>query len=186
MAKAKGTTLRGLVVFLKGRRNDALRILPPELHHYLDGHVQEGSWYPEADLLELIRAMAALMPGGRGRNLEEMGRLSAQEHLEGVYAHLKVKDPDAAGIARRAFALWSTMHDSGRGSFVLKAPGEGTFEIRGYAAASREMCKILTGYFSETMRLAGMRDVKAQEVSCCLDGASSCSWRVHWQDPNGA
>jgi hypothetical protein len=183
MAKTKGTTLRGAVIFLKSRREDALRALPPHLHGYLDARIGEGSWYPEEDLLGLIRAMAMLMPGERGRNLEQMGHLSAREHLEGVYAHLKVEDTDPAGIARRAFALWGTMHDSGRGTFRLEEPGEGVFEIRGYAAPSREMCRILTGYFAECLRLAGMRGITVHEVGCCLDGAESCSWRARWQEP---
>ena len=73
MSKAKGTTLVALVKFLRSQRERALAALPPSLHAYLDERIQASSWYPEADLLSLIRVMVAMIPGRRDVVLAQLG-----------------------------------------------------------------------------------------------------------------
>ena len=37
--------------------------MPSRYHHYLDDRILVSSWYPEADQLELLRAVSFLLPG---------------------------------------------------------------------------------------------------------------------------
>ena len=62
MAKAKGTTLSGMVRFLRRHREQAKKLLAPDLHAYLDERIHESRWYPEEHLLSLVDAMVTLMP----------------------------------------------------------------------------------------------------------------------------
>jgi hypothetical protein len=181
MAKAKGTTLLSLVKFLRSQRERALAVLPASVHGYLDQRIQASSWYPEEDLLALLRGMLELVPGGRREKLERLGAAVAREHLEGVYAHLR--SDDAATLARRSVALWASQHDSGRFSVLLEAPGRARYEVRGYALPSSEMCAILEGYFAETLRVSGWSGVAIAKQTCVLDGADACSWQVTWREP---
>jgi hypothetical protein len=180
MGKAKGTTLLSLVKFLRRNRDRALALLPSELHHYLEDRIQTSAWYPEEDLLALNRCVIQLIPGRREDALDEMGRIIAAEHMEGIYAHLRVDDGDLQPLARRAFALWSSQHDSGRLGVTLEAPGVIRFELSDFALPSREICDVTAAYFRETLRLAGV-EAKVYEMECRVHGASRCLWRATWE-----
>ena len=191
MAKAKGTTISALVKFLRSQREAARARLSPDLHHYLEEQIQPALWYPEPDLLALIRVMLELLPASREEALAQMGRASAREHLEGVYGHLRVGGPDGSGglgesdlmaLARRSYALWATMHDTGRLTAQVEAKGRATFEIRDYALPSPEMCTILSAYFCETLRMAGTVDPEVRELECRVDGADTCRWEASWAE----
>ncbi|MBS1106582.1 MAG: hypothetical protein H6Q91_2084 [Deltaproteobacteria bacterium] len=181
MSKAKGTTLVTLVKFLRSQRERALAALPPPLHAYLDERIHASSWYPEADLLSLMRAMVAMMPGPRDAVLAQMGVALAREHLEGIYGHLKLDaQGDPATLARRSFALWGSQHDTGTFRIDVERPGRALLEVRDYALPSAEMCGILTGYLGESLRLGGAVNVRVAKQACRLDGHEVCSWSAQW------
>jgi hypothetical protein len=170
-----------LVRFLRSQRERALAALPADAHPYLNETIQPSSWYPEQDLLTLLRGMLDLLPGDRERTLETLGATVAREHLEGVYRHLRTDDTDT--LARRSVALWGSQHDSGSFEILVEAPGRARFEVRDYALPSREMCSIFRGYFAETLRVAGAVDVVVEKQTCVLRGNDACVWAVTWAEP---
>jgi hypothetical protein len=182
MAKAKGTTMVTLVKFLRSQRERALAALPASMHHYLEERIHASSWYPEADMLALLRAMLGMIPGSRDAVLEQLGVALAREHLDGIYGHLKLDArDDPATMARRCFALWGSQHDTGTFHFELLAPGEAQLEVRDYALPSAEMCGILTGYLAESLRLGGVAMLRVEKRACRLDGAAVCGWSAEWE-----
>jgi hypothetical protein len=182
MAKAKGTTLLTLVKFLRSQREAARERLSPGLHHYLEEQIQPALWYPEEDLLALMRAMLELLPLSREEALAQMGRTIAREHLEGVYGHLRVEELSRLStLARMSYALWASMHDTGKLAARLEGETGAIFELRDYGLPSPEMCTIMSAYFSETLRVAGVVDVDVRELECRLDGAPVCRWEASWQ-----
>jgi hypothetical protein len=178
MAKAKGTTIVGAVKFLRGRREEALRILDVRLHPYLEERIFPTSWYPESDLLDLIRAVAKLLPLPDARAYEEMGRQTAREHLEGVYSHLA--SGDALQVGRRAFALWSSQHDTGRMSMERTGPGRARAEVVDFGHPSRELCAVVRGYVLETFRASGIANPQGRETTCRCQGDPACTWEFSW------
>jgi len=181
MSKAKGTTLVALVKFLRSQRERALAALPPTLHAYLDERIQASSWYPEADLLNLIRVMVAMIPGPREAVLAQLGVALAREHLEGIYGHLKLDaSGDPATLARRCFALWGSQHDTGTFRIEVERPGRALLEVRDYALPSAEMCGILTGYLGESLRLGAAANVRVVKQACRLAGDDVCNWSAEW------
>ncbi len=172
MGKAKGTVFQGAVKFLRSRRAEALRTLPQTLHHYLSERVSPALWYPEEDLIGLIRAILDLHPEDRNAVLRGMGVHTAQVHREGIYSRLMQK-----ATADASFALWSTMHDTGE--LLTRAADEGkvVVELRGYACPSPEMCTIIGAYVAETFRLAG-RNAEEHKTLCRCRGDSLCAWEV--------
>lgn len=184
MAKAKGTTLSGMVRFLRRHKEQAKRHLAPELHGYLEERIHESRWYPEEHFLALVGAMVSLMPGAREANLEALGATAAREHLEGIYSHLSGDGKAVAPSTTRAFALWSSQHDTGRFEVKRIGPGEVEMIIRDFGHPSAEMCSIFTGYCAELFRFEGARDVVAAKHSCVRQGAPHCTWRVTY-DPAG-
>jgi hypothetical protein len=185
MAKAKGTAILGLVRFLRRHRNESVAALPERLRHYLDERVHVSAWYPEEDLLALARAVAPMLPPAAGDPYEAMGRVSARDHLEGSYAHLFQGMDDPLAIPARAFALWASMHDSGRLDTAVEPPDAVRVELSDFALPSREMCRIVGGYLAETLRIVGFAAPQAVELGCRLDGAPSCAWRCSFSTDEG-
>jgi hypothetical protein len=177
MAKAKGTTLLALVKFLRSQREAARAALPARLQHYLDDRIHVSSWYPEQDLLDLARVVGPMLGKTVADPYDVMGRVCARDHMEGAYAHLFTGIGDPLALAPRAFALWATMHDSGRLESTPDPPDAVRVELVDFALPSREMCAIVGGYLAETLRLVGFVAERAEELSCRLEGAPRCSWR---------
>src|SRR5262245_10123797 len=117
MGRVKGITLLDAVKFLRTRRDAAEEVLPKQLHSYLDDQVSQSMWYPETDLVELIRGVAKLLPGPEDRALMMMGERSARAQTV-VYGDL------IRGVQSnsRTFALWSTQHDTGEMRSTLETP----------------------------------------------------------------
>jgi hypothetical protein len=180
VAKAKGTILLGIVKYLRKNREQALRALPPELHHYLSEKIFLSAWYPEEDLIRLIRARLRVHGGSEDEVLEAMGRMTVQGHAEGVYAHLL----EGGGRGAAAEALWSSQHDTGSFAMTRESPTASRLELVGYAHPSREMCRIVEAYVAETLRLSGMTDVSAEKLSCAVRGDAQCAWRFTWSRPS--
>jgi len=179
MAKAKGASLLSAVKWLRKSREAALAALPPRMHHYLEDRIQVAFWYPEEDLVELVRALARILPVGMGRIYEQMGRLSARDQLTGVYRHL-LEGGDVLSLPRRGLALWQSQHDTGRLKLTLDGPGAARIELADYALPSREMCEILLGYTTEMFVMAEVPAPAVRKTACRLDGAPSCSWQCSW------
>jgi hypothetical protein len=179
MARAKGASLVGAVKWLRQSRDAALQALPAHLHHYLDERIQIASWYPEEDLVELVRALARILPAGEGDRYEQMGRFSARDQLAGVYRHL-LEGGDALSLPRRGLVLWQSQHDSGRLSVTLEGAGSARIEVVDYAMPTREMCAILLGYTAEMFVMAELSAPSVRKTACRLDGAERCAWQVSW------
>jgi hypothetical protein len=178
MAKAKGSALVEAVRFLRRQREAARQVLPEALHPYLETRIQLAAWYPEEDLLGLIRALAKLLPGDPREALVAAGQATARQQSEGIYAHLLGPAEDRLSLARRGFALWASQHDSGRLAIAFQGEGVVEVELRDYALPSPEMCLILEGYIDGMLRFAGL-GVEGVAKDCCrVGGAATCRWTV--------
>lgn len=180
MAQVKGTALVGLVRFLRRERARALPLLPAELRHYLEDRIIESRWYPEEDLIPLIRVCAQLTGGNPDETLLSFGHITARSHLDGgIYSHL-VADGDPRSIGFKAVALWSSQHDSGALRVEIEGDGLASLRVEGYSHPSREMCLILTGYFQEFFRVSKLPNPSIKKRRCTSQGDPACEWELHW------
>ncbi len=177
MAKAKGTTLVGLVKLLRRMRSQAQATVPQRLHHYLDERVSSAAWYPEEDLVDLIRAALRLLPAPAADRLREMGEFAARSHLSGVYADLVGR----TSLSTATHALWTTQHDTGSLAVLRESPGLVRYELTGFAYPTAELCAVNCGYFAESYRLAGVADVHVEHETCCAAGGDRCVWVARWK-----
>jgi hypothetical protein len=180
MAKVKGTNLIGAVKALRKSKAHGLKALPPALHHYLEERVIVTEWYPEADLILLMRAMAPLLADVKGDPFELLGRAAVRDHMGGVYQQLL--KGDRMSLARRVGVMWQAQHDTGKLNLVGNRPGRARYELEGYATPSREMCSTLTGYISEALVQSGFAAVQIDKLHCVLNGHPKCVWDCRWRD----
>jgi len=185
--KIKGVAMLNAVRALRSMDKERAReLLPTALHKYLeDERILAVAWYPEADMLELNRALAQLIrPTLRGAKLEEtfvhMGRLVADIDLSGMYASLQRGGVDHDLVQRMASG-WKQYHDTGS----LSASTEGNhirFELRDFGLPTLELCWIQRGWFlAYVERAASSGQVTVVESQCRLRGAPSCVWDATWK-----
>jgi len=181
MGKVKGSALEGAVRFLAAQREAAEPLLSTELLHYLDESVASSAWYPEEDLVEVIRVMLRLMPGTREQILLDMGRATARAHKTGIYGHL-IEDGGPRNLGIRAFTLWTAMHDTGEMHVVDQSVGSMRLRLSGYAHPSDELCRISCGYILEVLAQNGI-DAEVTKHGCAARGDEACVWDFVW-DPD--
>ena len=175
----KGTDVLNAVKWLRLNRERALAMLPPRLHHYLEDRILVSSWYPEEDQFGLLKVIAALMPAGGPDPWVLMGRATANTNLTSLYRNqLRVGDPERTLTFASAF--WRNGHDTGELSITSDGPTRLIGRLRGYRRPSRELCKIVSGYFLELVKLSAQKEGSVVHSACALDGASDCLWTVSW------
>jgi hypothetical protein len=179
VAKVKGAAIVHTVRILRRNKDAARQHLPPELHHYLATRVLAASWYPEGDMIPLVRATAKVLGQPEETFYEAAGRFVAHTHAEGVYRHL-VRDGESQSLSRRAMVLWTSQHDTGSMEMHLVAEDEVRVTLRGYAAPSREACLINGGYLVAAFEISGYQGLRLEKQSCCVDGAEECAWSLRW------
>ena len=175
MGKTKGAAALTSVKLLRGRKDEARRVLAPELHHYLEDRIVVASWYPERDVFGLMLACAKLYPL-EGAQFEAMGAAAARAHLSGIYANLLHRDP-----AVRAHTLWKTQHDTGELSLASVTDDSATYALDGWEHLGAEHCRLLGGYFCEVHRITGAAEPRFEHPTCSGRGAPRCVWTVRWK-----
>ncbi len=179
MGKAKGTTLINAVKALRLKKDEARAALPERLHGYLEERILVSSWYPEEDLLAILRALAKVMPSPGMDIYEFMGRILARTDLGGVYA-LLLRKGDPAATLRRTAITWEHYHDTGKEVVVESGDNHAAIEISGYDSPSRETCGSVKGYIHEKVAMAGGKEIRVVHNKCVLDGVSACRFEVTW------
>lgn len=177
--KVKGVNILALVKILrKAGTETAKKVLSPAYQHYLEERILVSNRYPEIDHVELLRAVARLMPP-KPEPWIVMGHRSASADLNGLYkAHLRPGDP--VRTLGSAGALWRNYHDTGDLTVTFPTERSALLKLTRFAAPARELCRINVGYFEEVVLLAGGRDPRCEELGCIVDGAVECSWSVTW------
>ena len=184
MANAKGISLVDMVKYLRSRREQAIPLLPERLRRYLDEKINIAQWYPEEDMIGLVRVLAQLMPAASEPPLRLIGRLNARHHVSGAYAHL-FADADVKRLPLRARSLWKAMHDTGDLRMVV-SDGEAEVEIAGYGHPSAEMCEMIQPYLEELFSAAGLTKVSIVKRACSRAGGLACRYYVSWPDEVGS
>jgi hypothetical protein len=179
--KAKGSSLVLIVKALRAMRPAAAKLLPPELQHYLENRILVASWYPEEDLLGLLRAGASLAPRAGVDPWFMYGRIAASSHASETYKAFYASG-DVAWILQHADASWRAQHDTGRLDGTVTGPGQARVSLAGFPLQSRDFCRLLSGYIAGMVEAGGGKNPTVREVRCRCDGEPTCEWEASWHE----
>jgi len=173
------------VKFLRANfKEQALELLPPELHKYLHDRILVSSWYPEEDNLALIRVLARIMeknvPDAGDDVYGYMGRVVAKADFSTVYANL-IRSNDPQATLGRGLIAWRMYHDTGSFSVTIQGPGRARVDLSDYGLPSKEMCSLLKGFHEQMLVMAGAQEVSSKEVNCRNRGDRTCAWEIRWK-----
>ncbi len=177
MARTKGTGLIEIVKFLRTQRTRASEILPPGLHRYLDERILVGSWYPEQDVMRLLKAVVQLI--GAPDGYEKSGVLLARKNLATVYAHVVRPGQGVPAVLTYISALWSNYHDTGTETATFSA-NSCRIEVKDFAVCSAEYCRLIGAYNGELIERAGGKLSATRKLYCTANGDPSCVWEYDW------
>jgi hypothetical protein len=174
--QTKGTAYIPTVKFLRSRKEQARALLAPELHRYLQERILASSWYPEDDLLALLRVLVRMMPGEARQAWESIGERAAEAHFAGPFEVFIRGGP--RHVVESFEALWQLQHDSGRWTVSLVA-GEprGEAHIYDFAVGMPEYGPLMTGYARRVLLMAGARSAHCELLTA---DAATATWRLSW------
>ena len=176
--RIKGVAMLEVVKGLRLHKEAASRVLPADLHTYLERRVEIGEWYPEADHFALLRAAAELFGPPGLEAWRWMGRQRATLDLREVFSdHLHPGDLHATLSGFES--LWSLYRDSGRVEVTTTAA---PYEICliDFAFLSAETVRLFTGYIETAFELAGLRGLRVMEP---VEWApESAKWTIQLDD----
>jgi len=182
VARVKGSSILNAVKALRMKKDESRANLSRELHHYLEDRVLISSWYPEEDLLGLLKALVKILPDPGMDVYEFMGLMSARTDLSGVYSNM-FRPGDPAGSLKRGSVIWQSHHDTGKLEIVVASQESAVLRLAGFALPSREICGTIKGWIREHITTAGGRDVVVIKSRCVVKGDPECLFEANWHLP---
>ena len=180
--KIKGSIMVEIVKFLRSRKEDARKIVPPHLQHYLSSRILSTSWHPEEDYLELMRAVVELRPAPAERGVtafEDASRDTTDAFFEGPYKAL-IRAGEPGRSLNSLGALWRLRHDTGEFDVELEGQKGARVVLRDYALVHREACELVQGTLWGLVHHSGGRNVGIEHTRCRSRGEDVCEWRLSW------
>ena len=179
MAKVKGSSMLGAVKALRLRKDESRALLPWELRHYLEDRVLVSSWYPEEDLLCLLKALDKILPDQGMDVYEFMGLMSARADLSGVYSNM-FRPGDPVGSLKRCSVIWQSHHDTGKLEVVVSSQERAVVQLSGFGLPSNELCRTIKGWIRELITMAGGKDTIVVDDQCVVRGDTACRFDAKW------
>jgi uncharacterized protein (TIGR02265 family) len=174
--QVKGANLLLTIKALRGRRDVALKLLPPELHHYLESRVLQSNWYSERDHQELLRCLARTLPLGGPECWRFIGGEAAKGHVAGPYKVLIMSGPEALFASLQSF--WRLVHTTGDWQVDDLGVGRRRCRLADFAVGMPDFGPLMEGWFVEALRSARARQVDAR---CTEQDESSATFEISWQ-----
>lgn len=178
--RIRGAALLHIVKGLKQRRSEALALLPPDIHPYLEDQIRVDHWYPAEHLQVLLAALVELTPPTVGDPWVWLGEYTASLDLAETYSQM-VPPGDPWGMLQRLPALWRLYYDGGEVAVELETTRRAVVDLTGFPHVHPDYCRHLVGFFSEAMRLAGAREVRT-ELDHLDRAAGHARWKIAWNE----
>lgn len=178
--RLKGSAFVGVIRTLRAAKEAGRKATPAELRNYLEKRILLSSWYPEADAVELIRAMNRIWQPPDGKDpWEFVGRVVAREFASGPYQGL-IRKGDPLATLQAYPQHWQLRHDTGDMVITPDGKNRARVELKGYDLAAAEYCRSIGGSMAGLLEIAGAKDVVAEHVACAANGEPACVWTVTW------
>jgi hypothetical protein len=153
-----------------------------ELRAFLERrHRDREAWAPLPLFHEMLVTADAI--GGRG-DLEscwEIGRFLAQ-HEAGAVRTLAMKFLRPTAVLSLAPSLWQVHYrNAGRAVTQVAGPGVIRLAVTDYPIPHRAHCLSVGGWVHGALELGRRREIRVEKISCRLQHASTCDYRISWQ-----
>ncbi len=186
MARVSGVSILGLVKFIKKNLKDKsiedfLRSLDSEDDRHVFGkRIVPTEWYPYQTYIDLLTLLDNKFGKGDLSFARELGRMSAENDLRGIYrAFLRIGPTKF--IMKRFSHMWNGYFDTG--NLVVEPMGENKDHVRlsAFPEIKKIHCKTVEGWIERFRELGGAKGVRVREIQCTTEGAPLCIFEVTYE-----
>jgi predicted hydrocarbon binding protein len=146
----------------------------------LSGPVLPIRMYAFRTLIEVDRAIAALVHRDEQSLCRELGRFSARVNLTGTYRFFCKPDPhqffETAARVHRQFQDFGTEEYSRTGLLSCR------ISFVDSTCYAKPYCWSALGYFEQATLLHGGEEPAVRETECRCDGAELCRFEIGWKE----
>jgi hypothetical protein len=138
-----------------------------------------GGWVDFALFVEATVLADRLFGRGDMALAWEMGRFAAS-HNAGVWKSIFMRHVRPAMLLGITSGLWSSHYDGGR--LASRSTGDASMlvSILDFPAPHRAHCLSIGGWMQGSLELGPRKNIHVQELSCRLNGGTSCDFRLTW------
>ena len=178
--RVKGGIVRAHLDWLRRNHSEeafarVFTLLPPATASEVQSALS-SSWVAFESLVLLDRAIASV--AGRGFNMRQLGRFSANQNLSTTYRLFR--RADIHDFFRRSATLHDQFQDFGREEYVVVAERAGRIIHRQYSCFSADYCESAAGYYEEVITMHGGEMPEVAHGQCVARGASECVFDLSW------
>jgi len=188
MTKIKGSTLIPRLNYLKqhdtgGAWDRVIGELDPVFASQIRQGILVNEWYSLKSFIEINRAIDHILGRGDFKLAWEMGRVSADEALHGIYK-VFFKVGTAEFIIKRAATIWKQYYDQSR-LVVLEEPAlrgkQYRVVVEGMTEDAPELWQSIGGWIERTLELSGAKGVRVQVQPVRIHPGSNCEFLCTWE-----
>jgi hypothetical protein len=195
--RVKGFGFEGIVAALRPAFEKRPELVPEALHHRLRDAVVPDQWYPLAEYLVLMKALASTIDPAKAKGdpFRAFGVIAAQRDVFGVQPNVPQEQrPSSTGVlqgalrgvtglaslVRRALHLRERYYS--HGYYTVRRAGERKLvtTLHEFPPAP-ELCAVSTGYLTHVMRTASP-GTWVERTSCRGKGDFECRWELRFAD----
>ncbi len=185
LVRVQASTVRVREAFVAERfGDDAVKKLhsaaTPALREMLEAPDPRGGWVDFELFIEANTLMDRLFGKGDLSLVWESGRFAAS-HNVGVWKSFVMKRMPPSMLMSLSAGLWSQHYDGGRLSTRTSGSTGLVVSISDFPKPHRCHCLAIGGWMRGTLELGPRRNIVVQELSCRVQGAGSCDFRLGWE-----
>ena len=180
MGQIKGLALLGAVRLLRSMGDQALPLLPENVHYLLEDRIFPSGWYSADDLMVALESLEKLIPG-RPDLWEWFGAEGAKNDFTKVYSALiRPGRPDLllASYPR----MWRLYHDHGQATAEEIAPFQWRLEIQSPLVVDGRFCRLQSGHTHALLELSGAEGVSIESLDVAdPETGKPATWDIRWR-----
>jgi hypothetical protein len=182
MVRVRGIALIGATTFVKDEfgleaHQRVVEALPEASRSTFAGPLRDAVWKPIEDLAVYAGTARRLLAPEDPKFYERLGfRAGRVEREQGGFHPMVVDAPTAI---RLAGTIWRSLYDAGRMEMIPDGESRALVRVHDFPtsqALCRANCAALEGLLG-----TDERPVRSEQLTCVLDGAEYCEWRVTWE-----
>jgi len=183
--EVKGTAVTTIPLFVKKKHGEAayekwLGALSPKARGAFSGMVLSSAWYPLHEMLvEPTQAICDMFYGGSMQGAVELGRLSADHGLRGVYRlFVRVSNPEF--IIQRAGQILPTYYRPSGMKVTEHARGRAVVRVTEFPEPHPVVEHRILGWMGQALEICGVKNVRGAIRSSMASGAPHTEFDLTW------
>ncbi len=189
MARVIGVSVVALIKFIKSQLKKRhqnfdeflLKLKDEKGRQVFAKRILSSDWYPYDVFTDLLTLAVDEFGGGDPMYARQMGRLTADGDLMGVYKAFLRFGPGQTVISRFP-NIWTKYFDAGKEEFLELGKGKAQLKLYDFPGIRRVTCLMIEGWTERYLELSGGKNVSVRQTECAAQGGPYCLFEIVYED----